>query len=107
MSTPDRPDTYGIAYEFDRTVVEITGEVDAAMAGLGDVVQAAIDRRLPVAVDLAGVTFMDSTGCGFLARLVVGLRPARVQVLGANHEINALLRRMQMHTVLDLEPGDP
>jgi anti-anti-sigma factor len=107
MSTPDRPDTYGIAYEFERTVLRLGGEVDAAMTGLADLVQTAIDRRLPVVVDLTAVTFMDSTGCGFLAHLVVGLNPARVLVVGASGDVERALRRMRMHTVLDLEPGDP
>jgi anti-anti-sigma factor len=56
--------------ETDQSLVRLWGEVDLEVRrSAGDVCQAAADRALPVIIDAADVTFMDSTGMSILVRL--------------------------------------
>jgi anti-anti-sigma factor len=89
-----------------RLVVVLEGEVDAALnARLAEVVTE-VERRIaagpaPVDVDAAGVTFMDSSGLRFLARLSTRA-PERVRVLGAPEAVQFLLQATRMADVVDV-----
>ncbi|WP_369069786.1 STAS domain-containing protein [Kineococcus terrestris] len=87
--------------------VVLAGEVDAA---LGEELERAVAdvgaSGLPVVVDTRGVTFMDSTGVGFLARLAVRVRPHRVQVLDPPPVVRFLLQTTRVATLVDLVPGE-
>jgi anti-sigma B factor antagonist len=74
----NRPDTaltvavgnVSVFADADETIIMLAGEVDLALADdLEDAGTAAIDRALPIRVDLYRVTFIDSTGVEFLDRL--------------------------------------
>lgn len=72
------------------TLIMLSGEVDLA---LGDDLEYAgrdaIDRGAPVRVDLSRVTFIDSVGLGFLARMASAEREQDRQLLlvGARHTV--------------------
>lgn len=83
-------------------LVTLAGEIDAAVARLTPAVEEAVGPGLPIEVDCTDVEFMDSTGVGFLARLVRGVRPHPVRVVGASPELRSLLSRLQMDTILDV-----
>lgn len=74
------PGTVQVMTEPDRTLVQLAGEVDADLsADLGDAVVAVARAGLPVDVDAALVTFMDSSGVAFLARVATaGPGPTRL-----------------------------
>lgn len=76
---PERPPfLLEVSADGDTVVVAMTGEVDMATTpALREALVAAVDRGCrSVRVDLAGVTFMDSSG---LSALVAGLRELRAQ----------------------------
>ena len=67
MSTPLEIVIEGTAEE---PVLVLRGEIDvASVVGLRTAVDELPRRPAPIALDLAGVTFMDSTGIGWLAGL--------------------------------------
>jgi anti-anti-sigma factor len=52
------------------TLIRLSGEVDLAMGKvLGEVASEAAARAAPIRIDAAQLTFIDSTGLNFLARL--------------------------------------
>jgi anti-anti-sigma factor len=67
---PDEPDGLSVATTRDagRTVLVVRGELDFSSAGhlRSELVEATRDGAGPVAVDLSGVTFIDSTGVSLL-----------------------------------------
>jgi anti-anti-sigma factor len=76
-ATPDEPSVprtgpgdAAVFFDDDQTLIMLSGEVDLA---LGDDLEYAgrdaIDRGAPIRVDLRRVSFIDSVGLGFLARL--------------------------------------
>lgn len=72
MSEDGRDSASGMALrkEPDRSVVEAWGEIDLAVRqSATPLCQAAAERGLPVVIDAAGVTFIDSTGMSILVRL--------------------------------------
>jgi anti-sigma B factor antagonist len=62
-----------------RATVAVTGEVDASNANRLRlaILAAASKHGAPLEVDLAGVTFMDSTGLRAIADAALALEPAR------------------------------
>lgn len=64
-----------VAGDAGRAVVAVTGEVDASNAEdlCLAILDAASKHRSPIEVDLAGVTFMDSTGIRAIADASVAL----------------------------------
>jgi anti-sigma B factor antagonist len=73
----ERPGVGDAAVFFDEvnTLILLSGEVDLA---LGDDLEYAgrdaIDRGAPVRIDLSRVTFIDSVGLGFVARMAAAER---------------------------------
>ncbi|WP_432560901.1 STAS domain-containing protein [Kineococcus sp. SYSU DK003] len=95
----------------ERLVVRMDGEIDDELRLDLDDAAAEVGRRhrrdaVPVHVDATGVTFMDSTGAAFLARLAVAVRPARVTV-HPSQPVAFLMDLTRLADVLDVAPGTP
>ena len=85
--------------------IRLSGEISLEMRPqFEQVVEQVASEDHPVVVDLGDVTFMDSSGIAFLARLAVE-NPARVRVRGASGLTRDLLIVTGLPTVLDLD-GD-
>ena len=69
-----------VILEQGRVLVVLSGEVDADLsADLADAAHAVTDSGLPVDIDVSAVTFMDSSGVAFLARVAGSVTgPARL-----------------------------
>lgn len=88
----DRPGSGDAAVFFDDevTLIMLSGEVDLA---LGDELEYAgrdaIDRGVPVRMDVSRVTFIDSVGLGFLARMASAEREQgrRLPLAGAPRNV--------------------
>lgn len=90
--------------------VEVRGEVDTASAAeFRTALLTAIDSGTPVAVDLGGVTFMDSAGFGVLAeanrQAQVAGTPMRLQRVPPR--IGRLLALLGLDAVLTIDAGPP
>jgi anti-sigma B factor antagonist len=89
------------------TLIMLSGEVDLA---LGDDLEYAgrdaIDRNEPVRVDLRRVTFIDSVGLGFLARMASAEREQgrRLPLLGARRNIEESVRLVGLAELVDFVP---
>ena len=96
-----------VAVVDDRWQVRLSGEISLEMRPRFErVVDEVTSERRPVDVDLGAVTFMDSSGIAFLARLAVE-NPERVRVLHASGLTRDLLTVTGLPTILDLDPdGD-
>ena len=67
------PGSVHVLLDPDRTLVVLAGDVDATLApDLIDASSEVADAGNPVRIDTRNVTFMDSTGVSFLARVAVG-----------------------------------
>lgn len=89
-----------------RLVVVLVGEVDAALSGLLADVVVEVERRVAAGdvaldVDAGEVTFMDSSGLRFLARLSTRT-PHRVRVVRAPEPVRFLLQATRMADVVDV-----
>jgi anti-sigma B factor antagonist len=83
--------------------ITLSGEISLEMRPRFDrVVDEVATERNPVDVDLADVSFMDSSGIAFLARLAVE-NPARVRVLNATGLTQELLTVTGLPTILDVD----
>jgi anti-sigma B factor antagonist len=86
------------------TLVLLSGEVDLA---LGDDLEYAgrdaIDRGAPVRVDVSRVTFIDSVGLGFLARLASAEREnnRRLPLVGARRNIQESIQLVGLTELID------
>jgi anti-anti-sigma factor len=66
-----------VSFEDQTTNVTLSGDIDLALAtDLDDAAEEVIARGLPVRLDVAAVSFIDSVGLSFLARLVIAGRDA-------------------------------
>lgn len=106
---PGEPASVHVIVEADRTRIVLSGEVDADLAAeLRDATADAEATRLPIEVDAHHVTFMDSSGIAFLARIAT--RSAqRVRVIRAPDNVRFLLdvtRIGELLDVVDPETGD-
>ncbi|MEZ0491097.1 STAS domain-containing protein [Kineococcus sp. TBRC 1896] len=91
----------------DVLTVRLTGEVDDELRPGLDAVVAEVDREVraavrPVVVDATAVTFMDSAGAAFLARLAVAVRPARIAVR-PSEPVGFLLEVTRLADVVDVQ----
>ncbi|WP_083649072.1 STAS domain-containing protein [Cellulosimicrobium sp. CUA-896] len=90
-----------------RARIVLSGEIDAELgADLQEATAAAEDSGLPVEIDAHHVTFMDSSGVAFLARLA-SRGPHRVRVLRAPPTVRFLLEVTRIGELLDIVDADP
>jgi anti-sigma B factor antagonist len=84
-----------VFFDEDVTLIMLSGEVDLA---IGDDLEYAgrdaIDREVPIRVDLSRVTFIDSVGLGFLARMASAEREhgRKVVLVGARRNVVEAVR---------------
>lgn len=90
-----------------RARVVLSGEIDADIsAELGDAISDAEASGLPVEIDAHHVTFMDSSGVAFLARLATR-SPHKVRVLRAPPTVRFLLDVTRIGELLEIVDEDP
>ncbi|MFC8600091.1 MULTISPECIES: STAS domain-containing protein [unclassified Isoptericola] len=90
-----------------RARVVLSGEIDADIgAELGEAISDAEGSGLPVEIDAHHVTFMDSSGVAFLARLA-SRSPHRVRVLRAPPTVRFLLEVTRIGELLEIVDVDP
>jgi anti-sigma B factor antagonist len=90
-----------------RARVVLSGEIDADIgAELGEAIADAEESGLPVEIDAHHVTFMDSSGVAFLARLA-SRSPHRVRVLRAPPTVRFLLEVTRIGELLEIVDDDP
>ncbi len=90
----------------DHARVILSGDVDSELAD--DLTEAAAEaesHRLPIEVDARHVTFMDSAGVAFLARLAAR-SPHRVRVLRVPPTVRFLLEVTRIGELVDLAGDD-
>lgn len=91
----------------DRTRIVVSGEIDADLSA--DLQEATADAEatgLPIEVDAQHVTFMDSSGIAFLARLA-SRSAERVRVLHAPEPVRFLLEVTKIGELLELVDDEP
>lgn len=106
---PAEPASVHVIVMHDRTRIVVSGEVDADLSG--DLQEATADAEatgLPIEVDAQHVTFMDSSGIAFLARLA-SRSAERVRVLHAPETVRFLLEVTRIGELLELvdDEGTP
>ncbi len=90
-----------------RARVVLSGEIDADIGPeLGEAVAHAEKSGLPVEIDAHHVTFMDSSGVAFLARLA-SRSPEKVRVLRAPPTVRFLLEVTRIGELLEIVDEDP
>ncbi|WP_240643844.1 STAS domain-containing protein [Antribacter gilvus] len=90
-----------------RARIVLSGEIDADIgADLHEATAAAEESRLPVEIDAHHVTFMDSSGVAFLARLA-SRSPHPVRVLRAPPTVRFLLEVTRIGDLLEIVDEDP
>lgn len=104
---PQEPGSVHVLLGGRKTRVVLTGEVDA---GLGpDLVEAAVDAEdagRPVEIDVQHVTFMDSTGLAFLARVASRTTPG-VVLIRPPELVRFLLEVTSIGDLLEVAEQDP
>lgn len=91
----------------ERTRIVLSGEVDADLgADLAEATAEAERAGLPIEVDAHHVTFMDSSGVAFLARLSTR-SPHRVRLIRVPPTVRFLLEVTRIGELLDVVDGDP
>jgi anti-sigma B factor antagonist len=87
------------------TLVRLSGEVDLSLSDeLSRAYQLCRTRERPVRVDASGLTFIDSTGIGFVARLAAAEQMAgrRLQVIGASRRTSETLSLTGLDDLLEI-----
>ncbi len=95
-----------VIIDAERTRIVLSGEVDADLAA--DLAEATSDAEasgLPIDIDAAHVTFMDSSGIAFLARLASRVQQP-VRVLRAPESVRFLLEVTRIRELLDVVEDD-
>jgi anti-anti-sigma factor len=93
-----------VFFDDEVTLIMLSGEVDLA---LGDDLEYAgrdaIDRGAPVRVDLSRVTFIDSVGLGFLARIASAEREhgRRLPLAGARRSVQESINLVGLAELVD------
>jgi anti-sigma B factor antagonist len=100
-SAPEPPSVHVIVLS-DRTRIVLSGEIDADLGSdLREAMRDAEGAGLPIEVDAQHVTFMDSSGIAFLARLASRSND-RVRVLHAPDAVRFPLEVTKIGELLDL-----
>lgn len=87
------------------TLVRLTGEVDLSLSEeLSRAYQHCRSSERPVRVDASDLTFIDSTGIGFVARLAAAEQTAgrRLQIIGASRRTSETLSLTGLDELLDI-----
>lgn len=107
-SDQDEPGSVHVLLGRARTRVVLTGEIDAELGpDLLEAAAAVEDADRPVEVDAHHVTFMDSTGVAFLARLA-SRSDQQLQLIRPPAVVRFLVEVTSIHelvTILDDDPG--
>lgn len=91
----------------ERTRIILAGDIDADIApDLAEATGEAEHARLPIEVDCHHVTFMDSSGVAFLARLS-SRSPVRVRLIRVPPTVRFLLDVTRIGELLDVIDEDP
>lgn len=99
------PASVHVIVEADRTCIVLSGEVDADLSV--DLREATADAEatgLPIDIDAQHVTFMDSSGIAFLARIATR-STQRVRVIRAPETVRFLLEVTRIGELLDVVPA--
>ncbi|MCL1871104.1 MAG: STAS domain-containing protein [Promicromonosporaceae bacterium] len=89
-----------------RARIVLSGEIDADIgAELGEATAEAEATGLPVEIDAHHITFMDSSGVAFLARLASRM-PHRVRILRAPPTVKFLLEVTRIGELLEIVDED-
>lgn len=103
---PPDPGTVQVVLGADVTRVVLTGEIDAELApDLLEAADVALAAALPVEVDSHLVTFMDSSGVAFLARLA-SRAPQRVRLLDPPDLVGFLIEVTRIAPLLEVVHRD-
>ncbi|WP_024286042.1 STAS domain-containing protein [Cellulomonas sp. KRMCY2] len=114
LTTPDRrapqipgePASVHVIVGDGRTRIVLSGEVDADLAAeLAEATDDAEATGLPIDIDAQHVTFMDSSGIAFLARIATRTTE-RVRVLRAPETVRFLLGVTRIGELLDIVDDD-
>ncbi len=93
-----------ITVDGERCHVRLSGEISSEMRPrLDAVLEELAGQQRPVDVDLGQVSFIDSTGIGFFARLGIQ-HPGAVRVRNASGLTADLLTMSGLTKVLDVDP---
>lgn len=103
---PVDPGSVHVLFEPETTKVVLTGEIDAELGpDLLEAADDALSSSRPIEVDSHLVTFMDSTGVAFLARLA-SRAPRRVRLLDPPDLVGFLIETTRIATLLDVVRRD-
>lgn len=105
---PVDPGSVHVMFEPDATKVVLTGEIDAELGpDLLEAADDALSRSRPIEVDSHLVTFMDSTGVAFLARLA-SRATARVRLVDPPDLVGFLIETTRIASLLEVvRSGEP
>ncbi|MFB9376895.1 STAS domain-containing protein [Kineococcus gynurae] len=97
------PGSVHVLYEPRATRVVLTGEIDAELGPeLLEAAEDALTSGRPLQVDAHHVTFMDSTGLAFLARLASRSRGRRVTLIRPPAVVKFLIETTNIIQLLDV-----
>jgi anti-sigma B factor antagonist len=101
------PASVHVIVQDERTRIVLSGEVDADLAAdLAEATAAAEANGLPIDIDAQHVTFMDSSGIAFLAR--IASRSSRpVRILHAPETVRFLLEVTRIGELLEAVDDEP
>jgi anti-sigma B factor antagonist len=99
---PVDPGSVHVLFEPSATRVVLTGEIDAELGpDLLEAAEDALSTARPVEVDCHLVTFMDSTGVAFLARLA-SRAPRRIVLIDPPDVVQFLIDTTRISSLLDV-----
>ena len=102
------PGSVHVLYEPRATRVVLTGEIDAELGpDLLEAAEDALSSGRPLQVDAHHVTFMDSTGLAFLARLASRSRGRRVTLIRPPAVVRFLIETTNIVQLLDVVDEEP
>ena len=96
--------------EQERVLVTAEGELDMAEAdGLRECLMAACEQGLPVVLDFAAVTFVDSSALGVLASANRHIRDngCHLTVINCKPRVLTTMTLTGLITVIDVQPAAP